>query len=94
MNKALLTATAVAALALAGAASAAPANWNGVYVDAGVGVGQWTGDETTINPTTGACNLCVTQTSRAAGAEWERSASATITSSARALSPARSSMAI
>jgi len=45
------------------AALAAPAaNWTGLYVDSGVGYGMWTADTTTITPTTGICDLCVTQT--------------------------------
>jgi outer membrane immunogenic protein len=37
-------------------------NWTGLYVDGGFGYGMWSADTTTINPTTGACVLCVTQT--------------------------------
>ena len=38
------------------------ANWNGFYVNGGIGYGGWVADTTTLNPTTGACALCVIQT--------------------------------
>jgi outer membrane immunogenic protein len=37
-------------------------NWTGFYLTAGGGYGMWTADTTTLNPTTGVCVLCVTQT--------------------------------
>ena len=37
-------------------------NWTGVYVNGGFGYGLWSADTTTVNPSTGACLLCVTQT--------------------------------
>src|SRR5579871_510156 len=64
MKKLLMTAVAAAAFGVGGTAMAqpaAPVNWNGVYVDAGAGVGAWTGDTTTLVPSTGACVLCVKQ---------------------------------
>ncbi|HET7848583.1 MAG TPA: outer membrane beta-barrel protein [Pseudolabrys sp.] len=42
-------------------AAVAPA-WTGFYVNGGFGYGMWTADTTTIDPATGLCNLCVTQT--------------------------------
>ncbi len=42
-------------------AAPAPAQWNGFYVNAGLGYGLWAADTTTINPTTGLCTLCVVQ---------------------------------
>jgi outer membrane immunogenic protein len=36
--------------------------WTGLYVNAGWGYGMWSADTTTIDPTTGVCDLCVTQT--------------------------------
>jgi outer membrane immunogenic protein len=37
-------------------------NWTGLYVDGGYDYGMWTADTTTINPITGTCVLCTTQT--------------------------------
>jgi outer membrane immunogenic protein len=37
-------------------------NWTGFYLSAGGGYGMWSADTTTIEPLTGACDLCVTQT--------------------------------
>jgi outer membrane immunogenic protein len=39
-----------------------PVNWTGPYIDAGLGHGLWTADENSIDPATGACTICVTQT--------------------------------
>lgn len=39
-----------------------PVNWNGFYVNAGLGYGAWAADTTTVNAVTGACVLCVVQT--------------------------------
>jgi outer membrane immunogenic protein len=56
-----------------------PATWTGFYLAAGGGFGQWSADTTTVNPTTGACRLCATQTqggrggfgTLAGGYDWE-----------------------
>jgi len=37
-------------------------SWTGFYINGGLGYGMWTADTTTVDPTTGACVLCVTQT--------------------------------
>jgi outer membrane immunogenic protein len=45
-----------------------PTNWTGPYINAGVGYGLWTADESSINPVTGVCTICVTQ--RQGGKGW------------------------
>lgn len=64
---AVVTAGAAAAADLPPVYKAAPVvapvyGWTGLYVNGGFGYGMWTADTTTINPVTGACVLCVTQT--------------------------------
>jgi outer membrane immunogenic protein len=36
-------------------------SWTGFYIAAGAGYGMWASDTTTVNPTTGGCVLCITQ---------------------------------
>jgi outer membrane immunogenic protein len=43
-------------------------NWTGFYVNGGFGYGMWTADTTTLDPTTGVCDLCITQ--RQGGRGW------------------------
>jgi outer membrane immunogenic protein len=75
MKKLILASVAVGALIAPAVAANMPApiyskapspapiyNWTGLYVDGGFGYGMWTADTTTINPLTGGCVLCVTQT--------------------------------
>ena len=50
------------------AAPPPPANWNGFYVNAGLGYGGWAADTTTVVPGTGTCVLCETQ--RQGGKGW------------------------
>jgi outer membrane immunogenic protein len=37
-------------------------SWTGFYANGGVGYGVWSADTTTVNPVTGVCVLCLTQT--------------------------------
>lgn len=40
---------------------AASTPWTGFYVNGGVGYGAWAADTVVVNPTTGVCDICVTQ---------------------------------
>jgi len=40
----------------------AATNWTGLYVNAGYGYGLWAAQENSIDPATGLCTICVTQT--------------------------------
>ena len=43
------------------AAPLPPVNWNGFYINGGIGYGGWVADTTTVSATTGFCVLCVVQ---------------------------------
>jgi len=58
MKRYLLAGVAAFGLAAGAAGAADAAGWNGFYVAAGGGYGAWTADTTTIDPTTGVCDLC------------------------------------
>ncbi len=44
------------------APAAAVYSWTGFYIGGGGGYGMWSGDTTTVDPVTGRCALCATQT--------------------------------
>ena len=61
LSKLTLMAGGLAALAATPALADGP-NWSGPYISGGAGYGLWTADTTTVNQTTGAPVLAVTQT--------------------------------
>ena len=50
------------------AAPLPPVNWNGFYINGGIGYGGWFADTTSVSPTTGVCIRCVEQ--RQGGKGW------------------------
>jgi outer membrane immunogenic protein len=55
------TAALLATSSLFAASPASADGWTGFYVNGGGGYGSWTANTTTLDPTTGVCDLCVPQ---------------------------------